>query len=295
MVTIKQVEAAHWVEKLGSFHAAAERLNTTQSTISKRIQELEQSLGFAVFDRSHKMSQLTVQGRGLLDDFSAMLSLHHKIEHYASSDEGYSGYFHLGATEMVALTWLPKLIGAITARFPNINLKTSINMTHELQAKFSEYKLDLVLCPMTHSEALAGQPSVPLQPLESAWMCGSGFSLGRQGILSPQDIAGLPLLTFNEGSLLHQTVVKTLAEHGHTARQTITCSSMIALAELVREGLGIAYLPREYFQAHGGLSVVHTSMAMRPLQYAAIYRDDLIASQIARLAQDHCRFARPGA
>jgi len=295
MVTIKQIEAAHWVEKLGSFHAAAEQLNTTQSTVSKRIQELEQSLGFAVFERSHKQSQLTLQGRGLLDDFAAMLGLHHKIDNYAKSDEGYSGYFHLGTSEMVALTWLPKLIGAITARFPNINLKTSVNMTHDLQVKFSEYKLDLIICPMTHDEALAGRPSVQLPPLESAWMCGNGLAVGRQGILSPQEIASLPLLTFNEGSLLHQTVVKTLAEYGYSARQTITCSSMIALAELAREGLGIAYLPREYFQGYGGLNILHTSMTMRPLQYGAIYRDDFIASRIARLAQEHCRFARPGA
>lgn len=295
MVTLKQIEAAHWVEKLGSFHAAAERLNTTQSTISKRIQELEHSLGFPIFDRSNKTSQVTLKGRGLLDDFAAMLNLHHKIEHSAKNDYSYSGYFHLGVTEMVALTWLPALIRAITERFPNINLKTSINLTHELEDRLAEYKLDLILCPMTHSEDIAGLQSLRLPALESAWMCGKDMAANRRGVLSAEEIAGLPLLTYAEGSLLHQTVVKTLAEHGCTARQTITCSSMIAIAELVRGGLGVAYLPREYFQAYGGLAILHTNIAMRPLQYAAIYRDDFIASQIARLAQQVCSFSRPPA
>lgn len=293
MVTLKQIEAAHWVEKLGSFHAAAERLNTTQSTISKRIQELEQTLGFQIFDRSNKTSQVTLKGRGLLNDFAAMLRLHHKIEHSAKNDSSYTGYFHLGATEMVALTWLPRLISAITERFPNINLKTSINLTHELQDKIRDYKFDLVLCPQTHGEATAGLPSLPLLPLESAWMCGNDMAADRRGVLSAEEIAGLPLLTYAEGSLLHQTVVKMLAEHGFVARQTITCSSMIAIAELVRGGLGIAYLPRDYFQAYGGLALLHTNIAMRPLQYAAIYRDDFIASQIAQLAQAACNFGRP--
>ncbi len=293
MVTLKQIEAAHWVEKLGSFHAAAERLNTTQSTISKRIQELEHSLGFPIFDRSNRTSQVTLKGRGLLADFGSMLNLHRKIEHSAKNDTSYSGYFHLGATEMVALTWLPKLIPAITARFPNINLRTSINLTHELQDRFRDYKLDLILCPLTHSESLAGLPSLPLPALESAWMCGDDLYASRRGVLSPEEIASLPILTYAEGSLLHQRVVKTLAEHGFAARQTISCSSMIAIAELVRGGLGIAYLPRDYFQAHGGLNILHTDMTMRPLQYAAIYRDDFIASQIAELAQEFCDFSRP--
>ena len=234
-----------------------------------------------------------MRGRGLLEHFEAILSLHSKIEQYAKSDDGYSGSFHLGTTEMVALTWLPKLISAITARFPNINLKTSINMTHELQAKFRDYKLDLIICPKMADDDQSEHTALDLLPLESAWMCSEHFQLEQKGILSPRDIANLPLLTFNEGSLLHHTVTRTLAEHGYSARQTITCSSMIALAELVREGLGISYLPRDYFQSYGSLAIVHTSMVMRPLQYAATYRDDFIAAQIAQMAQHLCKFTRP--
>lgn len=296
MATLKQIEAAHWVNKLASFHAAAERLGTTQSTVSKRIQDLEQSLGFAIFDRSSKMIQVTLKGRGLMDDFAAMLNLHRRIEHVARGDSSYSGYVHIGATEMVALTWLPALIKAITARFPHINLRTSIGLTRDLQEKLADYKLDLLLCPVTHNEALAGLESVQLPALESAWMCSPEMAADRRGVLSAEEIVGLPLLTFAEGSLLHQTVVRTLSEHGYTARQTITCSSMIALAELVREGLGVAYLPRDYFQSYGGgLSILHTNMAMRPLQYAAIHRDDFISAQISELARQLCSFQRPGA
>lgn len=293
MVTLKQIEAVHWVEKLGSFHAAAERLNTTQSTISKRIQELEHSLGFQIFDRSNKTSQVTLKGRGLLGDFAAMISLHQKIEDSTKEDSSFAGQFHLGATEMVALTWLPKLIGAVTSRFPNLKLRTSISLAHELQDKLLGYKFDLILSPHSFAETPAGLSALPLVPLESAWMCGSAIAAGQHGMLTVKDIAGMPLLTYAEGSLLHQTVVKMLAEHGFTARQTITCSSMIAIAELVRGGLGIAYLPREYFLAYGGLSLLHTEIPTRPLKYAAIYRDEFIASQIAQLAQETCNFGRP--
>jgi len=40
MITLKQIEALHWIAELGSFERAAAQLNTTQSTVSKRIQQL---------------------------------------------------------------------------------------------------------------------------------------------------------------------------------------------------------------------------------------------------------------
>ena len=42
MFTIKQMEALYWVSTLGSFEAAADFLNLAQSSVSKRLGELEQ-------------------------------------------------------------------------------------------------------------------------------------------------------------------------------------------------------------------------------------------------------------
>ena len=39
MVTFKQLEALYWIGTLGSFEAAAQHLETTQSAISKRIRK----------------------------------------------------------------------------------------------------------------------------------------------------------------------------------------------------------------------------------------------------------------
>ncbi|CAM4163739.1 hypothetical protein BOTU111922_26270 [Bordetella tumulicola] len=43
VLTVKQIAALDWVVQLGGFANAAERLNTTQSANTKRIQELETS------------------------------------------------------------------------------------------------------------------------------------------------------------------------------------------------------------------------------------------------------------
>src|SRR3546814_12631871 len=59
MITLKQLEAFNWIAKLGTFERAAAKLNTTQSAISKRIQELEASIGLPLLDRSHRGARLT--------------------------------------------------------------------------------------------------------------------------------------------------------------------------------------------------------------------------------------------
>ena len=45
-----------------SFHRSAERLAITQSTVSARVQVLEQAIGARLFSRSRAGTQLTTEG-----------------------------------------------------------------------------------------------------------------------------------------------------------------------------------------------------------------------------------------
>ena len=58
----RQLEALYWITRLGSFAAAARKLNTSQPAISQRIRDLERSLGVPLFDRSRRRAVLTPQG-----------------------------------------------------------------------------------------------------------------------------------------------------------------------------------------------------------------------------------------
>ncbi len=64
------------LEKYRNFTVASDIRNISQSSLSRRIQALENSLGFEVFDRETSPLQLTEKGklfvlhaRNLLDDF----------------------------------------------------------------------------------------------------------------------------------------------------------------------------------------------------------------------------------
>jgi len=64
-LTFKQLDALFWVVKLKGFQAAADKLYTSQSAISKRIKELERLFDTPVFERTGHSVRLTEPGKTL--------------------------------------------------------------------------------------------------------------------------------------------------------------------------------------------------------------------------------------
>src|SRR5262245_4539392 len=108
--SLKQLEAFYWTATLGGFTEAAERLNLAQSTISKRILELEAVVNEQLFDRSTYALRLTRAGEASLPIAAEMLALELRLREAVNGAATFSGPFRFGVTELVALTWLPKLI-----------------------------------------------------------------------------------------------------------------------------------------------------------------------------------------
>jgi regulatory helix-turn-helix LysR family protein/tripartite tricarboxylate transporter family receptor len=78
-MTLKQLEAFYLAATLGSFALAAQRAHVTQSSLSKRIAELEAWVGVELFDRSGQRAQLTEAGHRLLPVAAQMLEIKQSI------------------------------------------------------------------------------------------------------------------------------------------------------------------------------------------------------------------------
>ena len=65
-MTLKQLEAFYWAATCANFTTAAQRVHLSISSLSKRLTELEQSLGRTLFDRSGHRATLTEAGQALL-------------------------------------------------------------------------------------------------------------------------------------------------------------------------------------------------------------------------------------
>src|SRR3546814_12839437 len=101
---LKHLETFFWAARLGSFTAAAERLHSTQSTVSMRISELEHRFGVALFDRAHRKVRLTSRGEELLGYTERLLQLTSEIQERIARPEMVSGMVRIGVAAVVAQT-----------------------------------------------------------------------------------------------------------------------------------------------------------------------------------------------
>ena len=159
MLTFKQMEALYWIVQLGSFEAAAARLNTTQSAVSKRIQELERTFDLTMFDRAHRSARLTDKGAELFEHARDLLERRERIVEQISSKEALVRQIRIGVTELTALTWLPRLVAAIQAAYPKVRVEAEVDLNATLRERLAADTIDLIVVPRIHAtEPFAATP-----------------------------------------------------------------------------------------------------------------------------------------
>ncbi len=102
-MTLKQLEAFYWAASAASFLVAAERLHVSQSTLSKRISELEAQLRTPLFDRSGHRAVLTEAGEQLLPLARRMLGLADDMRALVAGSGGARGHCRFGVGHLPPL------------------------------------------------------------------------------------------------------------------------------------------------------------------------------------------------
>ncbi|MFL9869494.1 LysR family transcriptional regulator [Paraburkholderia fungorum] len=296
MLTLKQLEAVYWVAKLGTFGAAADRLYTTQSAISKRISELEVFFEVSLFDRSRRIVQLTAKGRELLEAAEEMLQARDRLLDRMGKEVEVVRHFRLGITELIALTFLPRLVQEIRETYPTVSLEPEIDVTTNLAARLLRGEVDFIIAP-----AVLKDPrftSVPLKKLQLHWMASPSL-IADSRVLSLEEIAGYPILMQIGTSGVDAIYERWFASKNLAIRRTFAGNSLIALSSLTVAGFGVSYLPALYFSDladQGLLNVLHSTQRLPAVRYYAIYRNDgptPLYSMVADLAQRLCDFSKP--
>lgn len=115
------------VARHGSLTKAAEVLKTTQSTVSRRISELESGLGQVLFVRTPQGYALTAEGVALLQRATAIedhfLDLQRAGRGEAADDPGLSGTVRLATAENLATVILVPALGRLRARHPGLAIE----------------------------------------------------------------------------------------------------------------------------------------------------------------------------
>lgn len=136
-----------------SFSAAARKLHTTQSAISRTVAQMEADLGLPLLHRTTRSVMLTPEGTYLLEEcrevvahFDRWLSRARRIA------EGTAGEISVGANDFAIQSEVPRLLNRFRALFPEMEFRFQ-SLTRETQiAKLEsgEIEMGFAMGPVAH-------------------------------------------------------------------------------------------------------------------------------------------------
>lgn len=295
MLTFKQIEALYWVVQLGGFANAAERLNTTQSAITKRIQELETNFSIQIFDRSGQKATLTRMGEELLDMAADLLGRRDQMLLKMKGFKPFSGSLRLGITEITAMTWLPRLMTELRTLFPELVVLPKIGLAWQLQQSLLQGQLDMAIL---HRELR--NPFLEAEPIAQvnfSW-AGSPDVISPTKVYTPEDLSRLNIIRQDPDSGLNAIYDEWFAPYTPQSN-LFTINSLQAMVGMAVAGFGVACMPEDYFSelfASRKLIVARTTKAMPSSLYCAMYAkqsNTMFYQEIARIAREVCDFSQP--
>lgn len=290
---IKQLEALYWAGRLGSFQAAANRLHTTQSAISKRIAELEEDFGKKLFDRSRRNAQLTPAGERISVGAEELLALASRVFADLPDADEPEGFLRLGTTELVAMSWLPTLLQHLKRDFPRLRIEVQVRNGGVLLDQMNNGQYDVAILPGPMWGRI--YETVPLQPLERAWMASPAMAIPRR-VLSVEELSKYPIATQFSDTIHAQLQSAWFTKAGFPQRSFVQADSFTVLGRMAIEGIAIAHLPVSFYSNElrsKVLTRIRVEPALPSADYFAIFRRNsgsVLASEVARAAAKHCNF-----
>lgn len=125
-----------------SLTRAADSLSLTQSAVSRRILQLEETLGTTLLDRASRPPVPTTVGRRIYQSAKAILRDVDRLRGIPKDDEEPSGTFRLGLPQVIADVALFEIAMRMKTRFPTLGLKCRTEWSTTLQSAVGNGELD---------------------------------------------------------------------------------------------------------------------------------------------------------
>lgn len=227
----------------GSFSAAARALAKSQSTISSAVANLEDDLGFALFDRSGRQPVLTAQGQRALAQVQQILAASQRLDELAVRlSQGVEPRLSLAISDFWQADHHENLLTRFEARYPDIEFECMIAEDEDV--------LDLPQAGRVHLGVVRAQPRLPpdlavarLQvEAQMAIFLHQDHPLAARSQVSEAQLGELRQLRLNTWVETRQPL---------PAGRTWSAPTYLLLLEMAEQGFGWSVLPRWLVQQFG--------------------------------------------
>jgi DNA-binding transcriptional LysR family regulator len=298
-VNLRFLETFVWIARLGSFSKTAERLNSTLSAVSARIQALESELGVRLLERQGRSIRLTQQGRDALPIAERLLQLEGDLESTIRGTDAFSGRVRLGIIDTAANAVLSAFLRTIQVRHPKIELDLQADTSHNLIQRLALGSIDLAVSLV--GQTTPGAVHRRLFQMACHWVA-SPQLISDNRTMTLAGLAQYPILTFSQGSTPHAHTEALFAPHGGP-RRMYCGTSLSTVIRLAKDGLGVAIIPAVLVQEDlraGNLRMIPVDAAFPPLELQVSYLSDpqnrlqrLLSELLIEVGAQFCQESSP--
>ncbi|MBL8383350.1 MAG: LysR family transcriptional regulator [Burkholderiales bacterium] len=265
----------------GGIRQAALRANLSQSAMTRRIQDLEDALGVALFERSARGMSLTAFGRAL-EHHARLVDL---ACHYAAGEiddllDGRSGVLRIAAGPAWAYGIVPDVIARLHAEFPRVQVSLLNRMNESTLPLLSAGRIDAVLGGLP--EAGTRDPDVvhePLLEIEHRVFAGIEHPLSKRRRIRPAEMRDYGWIWFDESVSARALFAAMFRGAGvEPPPSAVETSSVQAGIRLMRQGHYLMVLPSTLHpiaQANG-LRVLDCALPIGRFAAGIMYRPSVL-------------------
>jgi len=261
-MNIRQLETFYWIAQLGTFSAAAERLHTSQASVSARIRELEEELEVALFDRIGRQVQLTVKARELLVHAEKVVAEAARLRLAAGRPDMVQGVIKIGLGEAIATRSLVAIINELKRRYPDLDVEFDIDLNMNLVRKLTRGAIDVGL--------IGGRVDapelnfVPIGAMPVTWV-GAPSLFGGRTEISPADVVALPIISLPREARLYAVLQEWCAEGAVVPTRVSYCNNLMTMLHVARAGLCVCLVPAYFVAADVEAGTLQAPTAVPPL------------------------------
>lgn len=211
-----------------SFTAAAQRLGTSQSTVSLHVRKLEEAVGRMLLERDTHSVTLTADGTAMVGFARDILDSNERAVDYFAGP-ALRGRVRLGVSEDFAHSRLPDILRGFRATHPFVELELTVGLSGVLHRALAARRLDLVLAKRKTGETHGTLVSRDAM----AWIAAPDVPV----CADPAE--PVPLIACPEPSISRELAIRALERAGRPWRIACTAGSFSGLHAAARAGLGV--------------------------------------------------------
>jgi DNA-binding transcriptional LysR family regulator len=273
-LNLDQLETFAAVIELGSFSAAAARLNLTQPAISFQIRQLERRLGLRLVERVGRKARPTAAGLDLLPHVQQIdTAVASAVKAMVYHTQGIAGRVRLGTGATACIYLLPTLLSELRRRFPLLEIVVRTGNSPDILRALEDNSLDVALVTLPAPGRMFSVEKLLDDEIVAVFPPG----LDPPHSVSPSALAALPVLLYEPGGNARRVVDDWFGRAGVALKPVMELGSIEAIKELVAAGLGCGLLPRlATREGEGGAVAVRSLAPLLNREIGVVLRRDKV-------------------